>query len=1477
MLFFLFTVSGQTYQGIGTNGLVSSFNFTGDLTDYMGNNTAVLVSDAYVDSYGVHFDGQDDSVNITNNGLLPDGSMVFGVGFMVYENVSGAGRNDRLVHARNTGGTERIEILSGTTSDNKYAFELNNDALKSSATPTSDAFIYLFFKWDGEQRCIYVNGTLDNCGAYNTDIMSSINEVYFGRFSTSATISGIGKYFTWWNRNLSDTEIAQLSNDTNYGIMPYTTVTSSAVNYYVCNNGSDSNDGLSPATPFKTLAKVNSLTPDPASNISLCQGDNGLLRGFLHVGSGGTAGNPVTVNSYGSGVAPKIFCSDNSTTWSSYSGNVYVTDKTYPETVNMLYLDTKTSPYPANRTTALGSVTFEGAFYYDSGADKIYLYSGGGNPATAYDGVEIPANQTGGACVYNDQDYVNYKNFEIWYNIDDMLTIIDSDYVNVTGLNLRFCYDKCLEIDGSDNNKNEYNVLKNNNITDGGLRGTVQGGSGECIWIADAKNSVIENNNILRCHGENINGWHISGGTQIINNSIDSCIQEIDDWRGGIYCDGCNQTVVKYNSINNCTLGINLGNEISGYDSWAMEYSHNVITRVKMCGLVADDSGGGQKIHNVNISSNTCWRDEYTSGFFGAYYFQDFNNMTFKDNLVYENYTTVNGALLQLLDNGVNNFTSDYNAWNSTNANRNHFALDSGYYTSLSAFSSGTGQDSNSISNPPIFVSPVTNDFRLISSSILCNSSSTGSYIGALSCSGNNAPTTPAVTLPGNNSIYRNTTTVTFSYSSTDLDGETLTYYIYINDVLNTTTTDESIDLTFTNGDYNFTVKSGDGTENSSLSGYYYFTVSGDNDYSYFFLQRPYFIMANITVNYTNIDGLPTILNADNGVSSGTGVSSGLANDENYATLEYLAGVTVDGYITHTFNTINSSFNNAKFRINYYGDNSGNYITVYCYNYNTSSMTALTTLYGDGVQRDTNLTLNDGCTTPGQNLIVNMTMHRNAGQTVGVYDTALYSADNVYYNVSTEGYLINYSYQMSNHVQYSEFTGLAYNVTDDAQLDLSFSSVYFLDYEFNFSYEIVYNTTINVTIRNNVTGAIINASCTYNGATVYPLTENLSYNSALENNLTCSLLGYQELSTIITPEESAYNFTMTSNTIYIFVYDEDTEERINGTELYLEFFSDTYSANFTTTTGIFEVTFPYFEEYTLRYGGGNYTERFTKYTISSLTNISLYLLSASDGTDILINVFDEVPNPVESADIYVYRYYLEDNSYKLIQIRETNYEGQTSIDLELNSEFYKFMIYYNGELKLETKGAYIVATEITFNIVLQDQLLQDYFTYQGVTGYVSYNEATQNFRFYYLDDSAQVTQGCLYLYQVTATTETLFNTTCETGPSALILSTAQNITGMTYIAKGYITIDGQAYFFDSYVYTFTSPSVYGSTGLFIVIFLTLVAGFIFIWDIQVGLIIIPLPTLLGSLSFIQWIDISTYYTIGLEVIFIIIAISLKRK
>ena len=101
--------------------------------------------------------------------------------------------------------------------------------------------------------------------------------------------------------------------------------------YYVSSlNGNDSNDGLTPETPFLTLDKINNLTINPGDKILLEKGSV-FDNQFLHLKNcGDIKGEPVEVASYGDGDRPPFINTNGKGIWFQdygvtldYSGHVY--------------------------------------------------------------------------------------------------------------------------------------------------------------------------------------------------------------------------------------------------------------------------------------------------------------------------------------------------------------------------------------------------------------------------------------------------------------------------------------------------------------------------------------------------------------------------------------------------------------------------------------------------------------------------------------------------------------------------------------------------------------------------------------------------------------------------------------------------------------------------------------------------------------------------------------------------------------------------------------------------------------------------------------------------------------------------------------------------------------------------------------------------------------------------------------------------
>jgi parallel beta-helix repeat protein len=126
-------------------------------------------------------------------------------------------------------------------------------------------------------------------------------------------------------------------------------------------SGNDSNSGISPDQPWKSLAKVNSFIPVPGDQILFNRGDEWV--GTIKANASGTSGSPVIYGAYGTGSMPKIYGSQEITGWEVHSGNIYKAK--FDAKVGQLFINDKRATlarYPNSGyftiTNALSSTQF---------------------------------------------------------------------------------------------------------------------------------------------------------------------------------------------------------------------------------------------------------------------------------------------------------------------------------------------------------------------------------------------------------------------------------------------------------------------------------------------------------------------------------------------------------------------------------------------------------------------------------------------------------------------------------------------------------------------------------------------------------------------------------------------------------------------------------------------------------------------------------------------------------------------------------------------------------------------------------------------------------------------------------------------------------------------------------------------------------------------------------------------------------------
>ena len=420
----------------------------------------------------------------------------------------------------------------------------------------------------------------------------------------------------------------------------------------------------------------------------------------------------------------------------------------------------------------------------------------------------------------------------------------------------------------------------------------------------------------------------------------------------------------------------------------------------------------------------------------------------------------------------------------------------------------------------------------------------------------------------------------------------------------------------------------------------------------------------------------------------------------------------------------------------------------------------------------------------------------------------------------------------------------AYNYTGGQIMEFDLIAEYL-----NGSYTKTYSTTTG-----NVIVLALNGTwnLTINN-TDYALTSNLSYAST---NYTKA------------------NFTMvyTTNSINFSFYDEETGALITN-QVDVDLISTDFADNYTTSTGSLYVDLIVPATYTIRYGSAGYDERHYYFTLVNRTynTIPLYLLNSSSSSNVTATVYDQNNNLIEGIQIQMLKYDITTNSYKMVEMIETNFEGAGVLHLTLGDELYKFMLFSSGTLLKTTNPTYIYTESINFQVVLGGTALEDFYTYNGITFSLDYDDTLDQFDYTYTDPSGTTAQGCLTVWRQSINGLTFVNQSCANAASGSLSIAITPANETHYKAIGYA--DGNLV--ASRYQSFLSINTAGKLGLFIVVLLCIIFAFSAIWNAAVAVVLTPVPLLVGS--FLGITGLSLYYTLPLQLLALIVAYIIHRS
>ena len=277
--------------------------------------------------------------------------------------------------------------------------------------------------------------------------------------------------------------------------------------YHVSPNGHDGADGLTPATAWRTAAKVNATSFAPGSQILFERG--GEWREQLSASSSGTVAAPITYGAYGSGPKPKFWGSDviDNAGFSKIAG----TDSMYglgsAAQVNAVLADhsfyrsaalVTRSADPAVQRAFVDSTP--NSWAYDGGT--LYVNTGGVDPGTS------PTTFT--AAVRDDLVYSNYQSNLVFRDL-----VVDESAKQNAGYAFRVMGGENVRIENSEAyraGKHHFGVINSGGFVAKGLYTSDalpdQGYGGATAYVAfsDGNQSVNDNSQWIDCVAENNGG-----------------------------------------------------------------------------------------------------------------------------------------------------------------------------------------------------------------------------------------------------------------------------------------------------------------------------------------------------------------------------------------------------------------------------------------------------------------------------------------------------------------------------------------------------------------------------------------------------------------------------------------------------------------------------------------------------------------------------------------------------------------------------------------------------------------------------------------------------------------------------------------------------------------------------------------------------------------------------------------------------------
>jgi len=436
--------------------------------------------------------------------------------------------------------------------------------------------------------------------------------------------------------------------------------------YYVdARNGNDSNNGLSQAAAWKTLAKVSRSAFSPGDSILFKRGEVWREPKGLEInGYNGTPGARIIFGAYGSGDRPIINGASIETGW-IYSGWGKVYEKSFTNEVRVVVEDdtvlTKVLTWKKDVATTFASAS-AGSWSWDG--TKCYVWcTDGAAPDTHTMEVAAKSRENKYGILVKDNNYITFEGLDIRYMAGVGILIRpksgnDANYALIKNCNVHGCGEEGVKISNVNNSSTGTHEITGHRVTNCSVYENRYHGIHHTYEVI---NGTVDYNTVYDNSWDNKDGWH--GISQWSDNDNAKPVGNIIEYNtvynthtveavegNGIQCDGkTTNSIVRYNvCYNNEGAGIAVNSASSCNVYYNICYDNNMINNEWLGGVVIYNSTDTNIYYNIfkNNKGNGVSIVGTAS-----------NNTSLKNNIIFQS----DLYEIRIDANAGKNFSSNYN------------------------------------------------------------------------------------------------------------------------------------------------------------------------------------------------------------------------------------------------------------------------------------------------------------------------------------------------------------------------------------------------------------------------------------------------------------------------------------------------------------------------------------------------------------------------------------------------------------------------------------------------------------------------------------------------------------------------------------------------------------------------------------------------------------------------------------------------